>query len=300
MVSGASGPRWLLPARPNAATLAAAGTWRPYDRAARLKWHGLVTAWRLGTAASLPNVAKVSIVGADALSPPAVHIGTPDRRQKAILFHPAAEAQPAMVRKVAVADDAVAAIAHEAAALHRLAVIRPGLAPALLETASGSISMAWLDGDPVPARLDEAILGQLAALRLDQDIDTVGEQDLPDRLPAFIEHGDFVPWNIRRQAAQLYLLDWEDAAIPGLPLQDLVGWSLAVGHFIQRRPVIEVLRRERPILRAFAARIGVEASTVPPLVRLYLARRRKRALDRGDTAYASALATALTAPPEWA
>ena len=62
VVSGASGPRWLVPARPNAAGLAAARGWRPHDLGARLKWSAFIGAWRTGTAAHLPGVQECLVV----------------------------------------------------------------------------------------------------------------------------------------------------------------------------------------------------------------------------------------------
>lgn len=290
-VSGRAGPRWLLPARPTEASLRVARSWRPHGRAAALRWRGLIAAWRSGVAARLPGVERIWIAGGALRS--AVHLGTPDRRQKAVVFHAPGPSGVASVEKIAIHDEARAAIAHEAAILESLARLRPGLAPEVLEFGPGSFRTAQIDGDLVPPRLDEAIRTLLASLRLDGDLPS-GDASLPERLPAFIEHGDFTPWNLRRSDGRLRLLDWEDARIPGLPLQDLIGWHLAVGHIADRRPVVEILRRQEPVLHEFARRIGLDTGTVAPLVRIYLRRRRELARARGDAGYAAALNTALS------
>lgn len=296
VVSGRAGPRWLLPARPTEASLHAARSWRPHGRAAALRWRGVIAAWRSGVAARLPGVEPVWIAGA-ALCP-AVHLGTPDRWQKAVVFHASDPSGAASVEKIAIHDEARAAIAHEAAILESLARLRPGLAPEPLELRSGSLRTAQIDGDLVPPRLDEAVLALLTSLRVDGDVQS-GDASLPERLPAFIEHGDFTPWNLRRSDGRLRLLDWEDARIPGLPLQDLIGWHLAVGYIADRRPVAEILLRQRSALFDFARRIGLDASTVAPVARQYLRRRRELARARGDAAYASALQAALSAGERW-
>ena len=294
-VSGASGPRWLLPARASDTALLAARSWRPHGPAASLKWRALLAAWRHGTAALLPGVERIWIAGGPSDPAPCVHLGTADRWQKAVLFHPC---DPISVEKIAIRDEARAAVAHEAAILETLARLRPGLAPELLGTAPGSLRSRWVDGDLPPPRLDEPILALLASLGLDREV-PVGKAGLPDRLPAFIEHGDFAPWNLRVGTGGPRLLDWEDARIPGLPLQDLIGWHLAVGHLAGRQPVAGILQRQRLPIQDFARRIGLDAATVPPLVRLHLTRRRELARTRGDAGYAAALDAALWAGERW-
>jgi hypothetical protein len=39
-------------------------------------------------------------------------------------------------------------------------------------------------------------------------------------VPSTIVHGDFVPWNLRRQGAEISAFDWEYAQVDGLPLMD--------------------------------------------------------------------------------
>ncbi|HMR29773.1 MAG TPA: phosphotransferase [Geminicoccaceae bacterium] len=270
-------------------------SWSPHDRIAALEWRVLVAAWRLGVAALLPGVDRIWIAGSRATLGPCIHLGTPDRRQKAVLFH---GPDPVTVEKVAIHDDAHAAVAREAATLEAVAQLRPGLAPELLGSTGGSMRTAWIDGSLPPARLDEPVLDLLASLRLGHATPT-GADGLPEHLPAYIEHGDFAPWNLRLDRGRLRLLDWEDARIPGLPLQDLIGWHLAVGHVAGRRPVAEVLNRHRPVLDAFARRIGLDAATVPPLVRLHLHRRRELARNRDDAGLAAAIDAALTASERW-
>ncbi len=298
LVQGAAGPRWLVPARPHPQALAAVATWRPHDRRAAIKWRAFVEAWRLGLAAALPGVERVWIAGDAGDGAPSIHLGTPDRRQKAILFH-RTPAGGMAVRKLALSAGAEAAVTREIAILRQLATLRPGLAPAVLGADGVSVDMTWLDGTPVPARLDGVVLALLDSLRLDRQIEPQAGTNLPERLPAFIEHGDMAPWNLRRHPGGLHVLDWEDACIPGLPLQDLVGWLLAVGHVLRRRPVADVLAEGRPTLQAFAHRIGLDVGLAAGLATHGLVRRQRLALDRGDTAYAAALAPAIATPDTW-
>jgi hypothetical protein len=255
----------------------------------------------------LPGIERVSLIGIperDAmlgpLAPPAIYVGTPDRRQKAVLFHGDASGRKLAVEKVAIGADAADAVAQEARILRQLATLRPSLGPDVLWSDGDRLVTRWIDGNLISPRLDETLLDVLASLRRENEIETTAEQraafSLPPRLPAFIEHGDLAPWNIRKAGDRLQLTDWEDGRIDGMPLQDLVCWILAVRHLLAGQSVSEALHSERPVLDAFAQRVGIEVATVPGLVMLYLTRRRHLALERGDTAYAAALLTAIETP----
>ena len=255
--------------------------WRPYDRGASLKWLAFRLAWHVGIAGGLPGIERASLIGIperDAvlgpLAPPAIYVGTPDRRQKAVLFHGDPSGRRLAVEKVAIGADAADAIAQETRILRQLATLCPSLGPEVLRSDGDRLVTRWVDGSLIGPRLDETLLELLASLRRDNEIETTAEQraafSLPPRLPAFIEHGDLAPWNIRRAGGRLHLTDWEDGRIDGMPLQDLVGWILAVRHLLAGQPPSEALRSERPVLDAFARRIGIEVATVPGLVMLYL------------------------------
>lgn len=52
-------------------------------------------------------------------------------------------------------------------------------------------------------------------------------------VPRCIEHGDFVPWNIRRDpAGRIFVIDWEHARVDGLP------WLDALHHSLQQRALL--------------------------------------------------------------
>jgi hypothetical protein len=309
VVRGPRGPRWLIPERPTPAVVAALAGWRPYDRAPAAKWSLLRRLYRLGLAGRLPGVERCRLRIAEPA--PAIYLGTPDRRRKAVLFVPGDDGQaPQAVRKVGLGPDAAAAVAREAKVLGWLAEHRPGLAPRPLarDGVAATLTMEWCPGRPVPRALDPRLLDRLAALALGRAVAT-GRADrrleawpemrallraapLPGSVPGFVEHGDMAPWNIRLDNGTLRLTDWEDARIEGLPVQDLLAYALAVGHRLERRPVAEALARYRDPARALARRIGLDERLLPGLVARFLARRLRLAAARGDAAMVTALRAA--------
>jgi len=67
--------------------------------------------------------------------------------------------------------------------------------------------------------------GKLASLAEPRpELTTMLDQALPalERLtvPSTIMHGDFVPWNLRRQGSEISAFDWEYAELDALPLMD--------------------------------------------------------------------------------
>jgi hypothetical protein len=311
VLRGPRGPRWLIPERPSPALLIVLTGWRPYDRLPAAKWSLFRRLYRLGLAGRLPGVERRYLwLGVPS---PAVYLGTPDRRQKALAFVPGADGlAPERVQKTALGPDAAAAVAHEAETLLWLATHRPNLAPRLLrhDPATATLTMAWCPGRLVPRALDPRLLDTLAALALGRAV-TVGDEDLapwppierlvratplPERVPGCVEHGDMAPWNIRRDDGTLRLTDWEDARIEGLPLQDLFSYALAVGHRLERQPVAAALFSVRAPAFALAARIGPDRELFPGLVARFLARRVRQAAERGDAALVAALLAAAEDP----
>lgn len=74
-------------------------------------------------------------------------------------------------------------------------------------------------------------------------------------LPACFAHGDFAPWNLRKETGNLYVFDWEYAELNGNPLQDFLHF-----HLMSR------LARHRPVgprfMRPLVARAACHAEAV--------------------------------------
>ncbi len=48
--------------------------------------------------------------------------------------------------------------------------------------------------------------------------------------PCVFVHGDFAPWNIKRNKAQIQVFDWEDGCVDGLPLWDMCHFNFIQSH----------------------------------------------------------------------
>ncbi len=289
VIPGPDGPRWIVPESP-ALGWPALACWRPFGRASRAKWAAAAAAYRAGQLRRLPGVARIgaappagdardgwAALGWDEAAPPApvVSIGVPGptRKASAILVS-RARRRPRAVVKAPLAAAARARIAHEAAALRRLARTRPGLAPRLLyedresgrsaQTAAparmpqariGRAHRDWLARlvpketraplaevcARIAARLDAAAcLAPARKARCAAALDALarsgaGEVGLGE------SHGDFAPWNLRAGAdGALVAFDWEFAE-PAAPRGD------DIAHFLARVALAQGLRDPRAL-----------------------------------------------------
>jgi hypothetical protein len=105
-----------------------------------------------------------------------------------------------------------------------------------------------------------------------------------DALPAVLQHNDLGTWNVVSEGAGKFtILDWESARSNGLPLWDLLYFSVdALGQLDRARTVeeradhaVRLLRGELPAsrplfesIRRYAAELGIPAETVGRLATL--------------------------------
>ena len=252
-------PRWIVLGSTQAAT-AVLGSWRPFKLSTRLRWSAVVGAAALDLLSHLPGVVRGAAEVDPAYWAqrlPAfsedwalvIHVGNQSHTRKVIVFFVAPGGAIQAVAKVPLVPGAPAAILNEAEVLRHL---RPSLgAPHTLfqDSSSGIAAQSWLEGKPVSRELTARHVAFVAGLALQNKTVRVSEfrgeiaaaldrADLPfDRsvldkalvlleldapLPAFVEHRDFAPWNLKRLAdGRTAALDWEWAVLTGLPCQDL-------------------------------------------------------------------------------
>ncbi|HET6889529.1 MAG TPA: hypothetical protein VFH31_00385 [Pyrinomonadaceae bacterium] len=102
-----------------------------------------------------------------------------------------------------------------------------------------------------------------------------------------VVHGDFAPWNIRRfrqSDTHLFVHDWEQGSVSGLPLFDIFHFCMQVEILVKRSNISRVLSRIRavaaePACRRYMARADVSAGMIGGLLRLYLL---ERVLDEAE------------------
>lgn len=149
VVSGQSGPRWIVPESPMFGW-PVLREWRPYTVLSLCKWAMLLFAYRCGQMGKVPGVRRISMLGSEASQlvfqvpmergafVPVIYIGTPGRTRKAVVTLVGKEdVRPVAVAKLPLSDGAATNILHEAAVLERLALVRPELAPRLLSVDAG-------------------------------------------------------------------------------------------------------------------------------------------------------------------
>lgn len=139
--------------------------------------------------------------------------------------------------------------------------------------------VAWLEAlDTVETELAWAKEHQSIDVVVSSAIAALRRSGKTARLPRCIEHGDFVPWNIRRREdGSIFVIDWEHSRLDGLP------WLDALHHCVQPQSLMRSLDSEQVVSNAlrifassravaYAARVG--PTDLPPVafVAVYLMR----------------------------
>lgn len=268
-------PRWLIDARALKALHVVWRDWTPYSLKSRLAWVLVRTVARLGLLSRLPGVETRSISGAtlrDAIEgfpevagcAPIVFVGKPSVTAKLTLFMATPQRAIAGIVKIPLTQAASRSIAVEAAAIGELGAKIPGV-PRLLgmDAAEGISVQSWLPGRTVARELRQEQIDVLLSLprgagvvslraatdAVVESVSTVYRErcagyvsHIPSALtvPVVWEHGDFVPWNMkRRDDGGIQLIDWEYSEQHGLPYLDLC-------HFFYRQ---EYLFRDIKVVR---------------------------------------------------
>lgn len=252
-------PRWIVIGDSRAAAQVFR-SWRPFKLSTRLRWSAVVAASSHGLLSRLPGVITTkaaldlsywrSLPGFQDDWIPVLHIGNPSYTRKITLFFVGArDLCFKAVAKVPLLDASRDAILNEAYILDCLPEkdYRPRCI--FRDPQRGVAAQSWLEGAPVSRQLTPAHMDLLAAFSVQGAVVRISDQrqsiareldrlDLPfDRavlgralelldydaqLPAFIEHRDFAPWNLKKlKDGRTAAIDWEWATLRGLPCQDL-------------------------------------------------------------------------------
>ena len=189
MIPGKEGePRWILPDEQKHA-LPFLQQWRPYDFRSRIKWLGLMAAYRGKKLHWVPGVVPLRInvpqnknwdhLGWSHIDPPVpvIYIGSPGPTRKVVFgLTDSQKSQVTSICKAPLGAEADASINQETDILEKLAQEKPGLAPRSLFTnrSSGIAAQEFIAGDPSGRQLtknhltclvDLAIPGETTSLR---------------------------------------------------------------------------------------------------------------------------------------
>ena len=299
-VSGNGEARWLLPSS-GAKAGPVLANWAPYRWRSRVGWRAVRAADRVGRVHELPGSVELELeaarsanwasLGWDGRDEPiaVVYIGTPGPRRKAVVhLVDRASATCRAVVKVPLAEEAKAAILHEAEVLEALERERYEHSPRLLHVDSerGITTQTFVEGRPGAKKLAPKYWRLLRSLLLPGESTSLSAgigvwqheagsyawaiEELQDdaALPACWEHGDSAPWNIRRLAGgDCALLDWEHARRPSLPLMDAFHFLHMQDFLFGERPRLHWQR-----LRDGAMEMGIAPASVRRLEIAYLVR----------------------------
>jgi hypothetical protein len=252
-------PRWVVIGDSGMAT-PVFRSWRPFKVSTRLRWNAVIAASSLGALSRLPGVAtsrtsidlsywRHRLTGFDDDWRPVLHIGNPSYTRKVTVFFVGADRRFKAVGKVPLLDDSTQAILNESDILRSLDGADYLPACIFEDPQRGVAAQSWLEGDPVsreltPAHMDllarfaiaggtMRVSGQRAqiAAELDEgdfpfDREVLARAleflDYDEPLPAFLEHRDFAPWNLKRlRDGRTGAIDWEWAVLRSLPCQDI-------------------------------------------------------------------------------
>jgi len=193
---------------------------------------------------------------------PVIYVGTPGMQQKVVVtLIDAYSRESLFVLKVALSKGANKSLCREAAMLKQLAHMKVPDVPRLVKGDKDGkwILQSVLTGKPACRELTRHHIDWLLALPRSGKVTTMGKEaeilanffelnedellvgckatlrnaidaiKVEDTIPLVLVHGDFAPWNIKKQVdCSLLVLDWEDARMEGLPF-----WDICHFYFIQ-------------------------------------------------------------------
>jgi hypothetical protein len=230
----------------------------------------------------------------------AVYVGHPSPTRKAIIFFVDKYARVKAVAKIPIQMAAKDAILNEAAVLQFLGRRLPLPEVLFTDPIEGIAGQSWMEGGHVPStfrseQLDllscliyegaEACLSdhrdRLAAELENQDVHldalllkrALSLLERNESLPAFTEHRDCVPWNMRRLTdGRLTLIDWEWAIQQGLPWQDVCRYFYMQDYLFKKSANLWVILTGHPLLTEYRQRFGISLAAVKGLTMHYLIR----------------------------
>jgi len=238
---------------------------------------------------------------------PVVYVGTPCQVQKLVVtLVDSVTHHPVAVLKTPLGANAWPCIQQEATLLQTLGTHSSGVAPKLLtlsEEHQCSVQQ-FVPGKLANARLEAAYIHWLLALPKQHGRVTLGEHidetvhalvavasvssdvvaqftQLLNRiihtshtqslLPRVIQHGDFVPWNLKKTTANhLMALDWEAGRLDGVPFYDVIHFQ-GMLNYSQGKPIGDLFDLlENEDVRFYLDKLSVSLETARVLIYTYV------------------------------
>jgi hypothetical protein len=105
---------------------------------------------------------------------------------------------------------------------------------------------------------------------------------------AAVVHGDFAPWNMRRDGSSLRVFDWELGYELGPPAWDIFHFLVQVGGLVYRRSAVRILADIHAVFRGPSAceylrAAGIASNSLPILLAAYLVAMLKGTREAGAT-----------------
>lgn len=303
-------PRWILPDDTSRA-LTVLKSWKPYSLKSFVQWKVILAVCRIGALAAIPGMRR-GMLRSDAaywqkLLPSyteawaaVVYVGHPSPTRKAIVFFVDKCARVQAVAKIPLQMEAKAAILNEAAILQFLSHRLPLPEVLFTDQVEGIAGQSWMEGGHVSSSFRAEQLDLLSCLhsegaevRLSDSRDRLAaeleSQDVPldallqkralsllernESLPAFTEHRDCVPWNMRRLTdGRLTLIDWEWAIQQGLPWQDVCRYFYMQDYLFKKSANVWEILTGHMWLTKYRQRFGLSLDVVKGLTMHYLVR----------------------------
>jgi len=303
-------PRWIILGDPGKA-LPVLRSWRPWNLTSRLQWGAVLLAASTKMLPRLPGVSN-STASIDCSYwqcnlpefserwTAVIHLGSRSHTRKAILFFLGEDHLIKAVAKVPLAPLAVHAILNEATILERMKQVLHLPRMLFQDSERGVAAQSWLEGKPVSRGFSSSHLNLLSLLANPGSTARVSdfradvaaqldEHDLPfDRsvlaralellnfdepLQGFIEHRDFVPWNLKcLPDGTLALLDWEWGAFRGLPWQDICRFFYNQDVLFKGPGQVWETLNGNHLLKRYRQRFAIPDAALPALTMHYLLR----------------------------
>ena len=301
-------PRWIVVGDPRDAA-PVFRSWRPFKVGTRLRWSAVVGASSLGVLSRVPGVISTlgsidlaywqrSLPGFQDDWAPVIYIGNPSHTRKVTAFFVArGDHRLKAVAKVPLNAMSGSAILNEVAILEKLSGADYLPASLFQDPERGIAAQSWLEGKPVSRTLTPAHIELLArfalpgvTIRVSAERGTIAREldqaDLPfDRdvlaraqefldydepLPAFIEHRDFAPWNLKRLPnGQTGAIDWEWAVTRGLPCQDIFRYFYIQDALFHGPDNAWQSLNSHPLVRQHYKRFTIPPEALPALAMFY-------------------------------
>lgn len=259
-------PRWLFPAVPVRAALASLSMYQPMTRQARMAWHVVQAAARVGALRLLPGARPPSWI-LDRLGdhlPPGGRIAVSASRHsnRMTLLVMSQCGDPVHVVKLAHDETGIARLQREADALRRWGPHLPSplRSPAVLASEPGLVAVEYLR--PIRRAESPWVLPVDVAEALGSTSRRFASRS------GYFSHGDVAPWNLFPISNAWALVDWEAATDTAAPFQDVLHYLVQSATLLGRPSTGELVDgfrgrgRIATMLHAFARGAGLDVSDI--------------------------------------